>query len=76
MAKTAESIARASKKAFEASQLVGGEERVAALLSIRKTLQENKDAILDANRKDMQVCRDPKSGSDRIEQMCRQRKLW
>jgi gamma-glutamyl phosphate reductase len=55
MAKTAESIARASKKAFEASQLVGSEERVAALHAIREALQANKDAILEANKRDMQV---------------------
>ncbi|KAG8709542.1 hypothetical protein FRC09_000618 [Ceratobasidium sp. 395] len=55
MARTAESIARASKKAFEASQLVGSEERVATLHAIRETLQANKGAILEANKKDMQA---------------------
>ncbi|QRV74183.1 aldehyde dehydrogenase family protein [Ceratobasidium sp. AG-Ba] len=55
MSKTAESIARASKKAFEASQLVGSEERVAALHAIREALQTNKNAILEANKQDMQA---------------------
>ncbi|KAG8748359.1 hypothetical protein FRC10_005906 [Ceratobasidium sp. 414] len=55
MAKTAESIAQASKRAFEASQLVGHEERVAALHAIREALQANKGAILEANKRDMQV---------------------
>ncbi|CUA78092.1 glutamate-5-semialdehyde dehydrogenase [Rhizoctonia solani] len=49
----AESIARASKKAFEESQLVTDEERVAALHAIRQALQDNKAAILRANKKDM-----------------------
>ncbi|KAG9128248.1 hypothetical protein FRC07_002207 [Ceratobasidium sp. 392] len=55
MVKTAESIARASKKAFEASQLVGSEARVAALYAIREALQANKAAILEANKRDMQA---------------------
>ncbi|KAG8718330.1 hypothetical protein FRC08_005476 [Ceratobasidium sp. 394] len=55
MAKTVESIARAAKRAFEASQLVGPEERVAALNAIREALEANKSTILEANKGDMQA---------------------
>ncbi|CAE6467493.1 unnamed protein product [Rhizoctonia solani] len=49
------SIARASKKAFEASQLVTDEERVTALHAIRQSLEDNKTEILQANKKDMEA---------------------
>ena len=51
----AESIARAAREAFEASQLVDPEKRNDALRSIRDVLKENKDEILAANEKDMEV---------------------
>ena len=46
MSRSAEEVARSAKKAFEASQLVTHEERVAALEAIRVALQENKEKIL------------------------------
>lgn len=51
----AETIAKAAREAFEASQLVDAERRNDALRSIRDVLQENKDAVLAANEKDMEV---------------------
>lgn len=51
----AETIARAAREAFEASQLVDPEKRNDALRSIRDVLKENKDEILTANEKDMEV---------------------
>ena len=50
-----ESIARAAKLAFEASQLLPASERTSALCAITKELQANKSQILEANRKDMEV---------------------
>ena len=50
-----ESIARAAKLAFEASQLLPASERTNALRAITKELQANKSQILEANRKDMEV---------------------
>ena len=56
MARSPEEIARASKRAFEASQLVSHQERVHALISIKAKLTESKDAILRANALDLEVC--------------------
>lgn len=53
--RTAEEIARAAKKAFESSGLITSEERSIALLAVRAELERHKDAILEANRKDMEV---------------------
>lgn len=50
-----ESIARAAKLAFEASQLLPPSERTNALHAVTKELQANKSQILEANRKDMEV---------------------
>lgn len=50
-----ESIARAAKLAFEASQLLPASERTSALRAITKELGANKSQILEANRKDMEV---------------------
>ena len=50
-----ESIARAAKHAFEASQLLHASERVNALRAIIRELTANKSQILEANRKDMEV---------------------
>lgn len=50
-----ESIARAAKLAFEASQLLPSSERTNALRAITKQLEANKSQILEANRKDMEV---------------------
>lgn len=51
----AETIAKAAKQAFEASQLISAEERVRALLEIRKELESSKDSILEANKIDLDV---------------------
>ena len=48
-------IARASKAAFEASQLVASSERIRALNAIKDELIANKEAILAANRQDLKV---------------------
>ena len=53
--RTAEETARAAKRAFESSGLITAEERSAALLAVRAELERDKDAILEANRKDMEV---------------------
>lgn len=52
---SAESIAKASKAAFEASQLIPPAERIKALQEIRNELESAKDAILAANRTDLEV---------------------
>ncbi|KAI0349538.1 gamma-glutamyl phosphate reductase [Trametes cingulata] len=51
----AESIAKAAKAAFEASQLIPSSERVKALQEIRRELEAAKDAILAANRADLEA---------------------
>ena len=51
----ATSIAKAAKAAFEASQLIPPSERVQALSEIRKELEVAKDAILAANKLDLEV---------------------
>ena len=51
----AEIIAKASKQAFEASQLIPSSERVKALEEIRKELENAKEEILTANKKDCDV---------------------
>ena len=51
----ATSIAKAAKSAFEASQLIPSSERVQALREIRKELDAAKDAILAANKLDLEV---------------------
>ena len=53
--RTAEEVARAAKKAFECSGLITSEERSTALLAVRAELERHKDAILEANRNDMEV---------------------
>jgi gamma-glutamyl phosphate reductase len=55
MSSSAETIAQTAKAAFEASQLVIPAERTRALHEIRKELEANKDAILNANSEDMAV---------------------
>ncbi|KAH9921682.1 gamma-glutamyl phosphate reductase [Epithele typhae] len=52
---TAVSIAKAAKAAFEASQLIPTAERVQALHEIRKELEAAKEAILAANRLDVEA---------------------
>lgn len=52
---TAVAIAKASKTAFEASQLIPPSERIKVLLAIRNELEISKDVILAANRKDLSV---------------------
>ena len=51
----AQSIAEAAKRAFEASQLIPSSERIKALQEIRKELEAAKDAILAANKIDLEV---------------------
>ncbi|KAI0630694.1 gamma-glutamyl phosphate reductase [Trametes polyzona] len=52
---SAAAIAKAAKAAFEASQLIPSSERVKALQEIRKELEAAKDAILAANRADLEA---------------------
>lgn len=53
----AEVIAKATKAAFEASQLIPSSERIKALREIRTELEAAKDDILAANRADLQVAK-------------------
>jgi len=48
-------IAKASKAAFENSQLIPSSERIRALAEMKKELQANKDEIIAANLMDLQV---------------------
>lgn len=52
---SAEKIAIDARRAFEASQLVDVSERNIALDAIRAKLEESRDAVLEANKKDMDV---------------------
>jgi hypothetical protein len=52
---SAEKIAIDARRAFEASQLVDVAERNIALDAIRAKLEESRDAVLEANKKDMDV---------------------
>lgn len=52
---SAESIAIAARRAFEASQLVDVSERNVALEAIRSKLEQARDEVLAANQQDMQV---------------------
>jgi hypothetical protein len=52
---SAEKIAVDARRAFEASQLVEVAERNIALEAIRAKLEESRDAVLEANKKDMDV---------------------
>ena len=51
-----EEIALAARRAFEASQLVEPSERNVALGAIRRVLEERKGEVLEANKRDMEVC--------------------
>ena len=51
----AESIAKAARRAFEASQLIDPSERDTALKAIRQVLEESRDDVLAANKQDMEV---------------------
>jgi glutamate-5-semialdehyde dehydrogenase len=53
--RTAEEIAWAARKAFESSGLITSAERSSALLAVRAELERHKDAILEANRGDIEV---------------------
>ncbi|KZP01729.1 glutamate-5-semialdehyde dehydrogenase [Calocera viscosa TUFC12733] len=53
--KSAEEIAKAAKKAFEASQLVTTEQRNEVLESIRHALQASKDKVFEANKLDLEA---------------------
>ncbi|CCA67891.1 related to glutamate-5-semialdehyde dehydrogenase [Serendipita indica DSM 11827] len=53
MSKSALEIAKAARAAFEASQLLTSEQRTNALLAVRDELERQKDAVLEANRRDM-----------------------
>jgi len=52
---SAEKIAIDARRAFEASQLVDVSERNIALDAIRVKLEQSRDAVLEANKKDMDV---------------------
>lgn len=52
---SAEEIAIAARRAFEASQLVDPSERNVALEAICLVLEQNKDQVLEANKRDMEV---------------------
>lgn len=52
----AERIAIDARRAFEASQLVDSSERNVALQAIRRMLEDKKAEVLEANKKDMDVC--------------------
>lgn len=56
MSSNAEDIAKLAKAAFQSSQLIPSTERVIALHAIRAELHARKDAILNANKEDLQVC--------------------
>lgn len=49
-------LAKAAKSAFEASQLLDSLERTKALNLIKHELELQKTEILEANRRDMEVC--------------------
>lgn len=51
----AEQIAQSARKAFQASQLVDPSERNVALEAIHRALSENQEAIIQANKKDMEA---------------------
>lgn len=53
----AEIVARAAKKAYDASQLLDVAERQSALTAVKKALAEAKDEILAANALDLKVRR-------------------
>ncbi len=53
------SIAHVARQAFEATQLIDPAERDTALGAIRSILEESRDDVLAANRRDMQVCFPP-----------------
>lgn len=52
---SAKLIAKAAKTAFEASQLIPSSERVSALHEIKKELENAKEKILEANKRDLEV---------------------
>lgn len=51
----AEVIAQSARQAFEASQLVDVSERNIALQAIRKVLEQRREDVLAANKRDMEV---------------------
>ena len=53
--RTAENIALAARRAFEASQLIDPSERDVALKAIKRKLLERKSDVLSANQRDMEV---------------------
>ncbi|KAH7101557.1 gamma-glutamyl phosphate reductase [Auriculariales sp. MPI-PUGE-AT-0066] len=57
MSNSASEIARSAKAAFEASQLVDASERDNALQYLIEELDKLKDAILSANKQDLEVAR-------------------
>lgn len=63
---SAETVARAGKEAFDASQLLDASERTKALLAIQRGLTEAKQDILAANARDVQVSQShtPPSSTD------------
>ena len=55
MTSSAEIIAKESKAAFSASQMLPTSERILALDAIKAELQAKKDSILAANQEDLKV---------------------
>lgn len=49
-------LAKAAKSAFEASQLLDSLEKTKALDLIKHELELQRSEILEANRRDMEVC--------------------
>lgn len=54
---SAETVAKSARSAYEASQLIDSSERDLALERIRALLEQNRDAVLEANQKDLDVRR-------------------
>ncbi len=48
-------IAKAAKESFDASQLLDASERHTALVALQEALTTHKQAILDANKQDIEV---------------------
>ena len=62
--KTAENIAIAARRAFEASQLLDSAERDVALAAMRLRLEQARSDVLAANQRDMDVSRSAMRGAE------------
>lgn len=52
---SAQAVAKLAKESFDASQLLAPSERHTALLALKEALTVHKQAILDANKQDIEV---------------------